>query len=85
MVTAIVLIWAEANRIVELGEHLAGLDGVAEVYSVAGDEDLVAILRVGKPEQVATLVTEKIAPRAGVTHTRTLLAFRAYGAADFGG
>jgi DNA-binding Lrp family transcriptional regulator len=84
MVTAIVLIWAEANHIVELGEHLAGLDGVAEVYSVAGDEDLVAILRVAKPELVATLVTEKIAPLAGVTHTRTLLAFRAYGEADFG-
>ncbi len=82
MVTAIVLIWAEANRIVELGERLAGTDGVAEVYSVAGEEDLVAILRVPHADDVATLVTEHIATLTGITHTRTLVAFRAYSEGD---
>jgi DNA-binding Lrp family transcriptional regulator len=77
-VNAIVLINAEAARVAALGSQLAGLDGVSEVYSVAGDEDLVALLQVTDTEQIARLVTEKIASLPGITSTRTLIAFRQY-------
>lgn len=82
MVTAIVLVKALPSEIANLGPALAGLDGVAEVYSVAGDEDLVVILRVQDHEKVAHIVTEGIDRLAGITWTRTLIAFRAYGAND---
>ncbi len=65
-----------------LGTALAGVDGIAEVYSVAGDEDLVAIVRVTDHERIAQVVTEKIAPLEGITETRTLIAFRQYDPAD---
>jgi DNA-binding Lrp family transcriptional regulator len=77
-VNAIVLINAEPARVAALGAQLAGLDGVSGVYSVAGDEDLVALLDVRETEQIAKLVTEKIASLPGITATRTLIAFRQY-------
>ncbi len=78
MLTAIVLIKAEPGRVAHLGPALAAIDGVAEVYSVAGDEDLVAIIRVNDYEQVARVVTEHVAPLDGLIETRTLVAFRQY-------
>jgi DNA-binding Lrp family transcriptional regulator len=78
MLSAIVLINAEPSRVAALGAQLAGLDGVSEVYSVAGDEDLVALLHVPDTEQIARLVTEKIVSLPGITATRTLIAFRQY-------
>jgi DNA-binding Lrp family transcriptional regulator len=78
MVVAIVLIQAEAGAVAALGPELASIEGVAEVYSVAGDEDLVAIIRVPDHERVATVVTDLIAPLDGILSTRTLIAFRQY-------
>lgn len=82
MVTAIVLISATPERVAGVGQELADVSGVDVAYSVAGDEDLVAIIRAADHEQLADLVTTKIAPLAGVTHTRTLIAFRAYSKED---
>ena len=78
MLTAIVLIKAAPGRVASLGPALAAIDGVAEVYSVAGDEDLVVIIRVNDYEQVARVVTEHVAPLDGLLETRTLVAFRQY-------
>jgi DNA-binding Lrp family transcriptional regulator len=80
--TAIVLVHAEPAAIASLGPRLAALDGVSEVYSVTGDEDLVAIVRVHDHERIATLVTEEIAPLEGIRATRTLIAFRQYDPQD---
>jgi DNA-binding Lrp family transcriptional regulator len=80
--TAIVLIDAAPAAIASLGPRLASLDGVSEVYSVTGGEDLVAIVRVTDHDRIATIVTEEIAQLDGVRGTRTLIAFRQYDPAD---
>jgi DNA-binding Lrp family transcriptional regulator len=82
MVTAIVLINAEPDQVAPLGQALADVDGVDVAYSVAGDEDLVAIARATDHELLAELVTTRIAPLPGITRTRTLIAFRAYSSDD---
>jgi len=78
MVTAIVLVTCEVDRTPETAQALADLDGVTEVYSVAGDWDLVAIVRVGDHDDLASVVTEQIRKVAGVAATRTMIAFRTY-------
>ena len=78
MLNAIVLIKATPAQVSKLGPALAALDGVSEVYSVTGDEDLVALLHSNDTEQVARLVTEHISTLDGVLDTRTLIAFRQY-------
>ncbi len=82
MVTAIVLLNAEPDRVAPLGRALADVEGVQVAYSVAGDEDLVAFVQAAGHEELADLVTTRIAPLPGVTRTRTLIAFRAYSRED---
>lgn len=60
MVTAIVLIKAETSRIPDLAEQIANMDGVSEVFSVAGRHDLVAIVRVGRNEELADVISDKM-------------------------
>jgi DNA-binding Lrp family transcriptional regulator len=82
VVHAIVLITAEPARIAALAGAIADLDGVSAAYSVAGDEDIVVIVRVSDHESLADLVTGSIAAQPGVLRTRTLIAFRVYSRAD---
>jgi DNA-binding Lrp family transcriptional regulator len=82
VVHAIVLITAEPARIAALASDIADLDGVSAAYSVAGDEDIVVIIRVSDHEVLADLVTGSIAAQPGVLRTRTLIAFRVYSQAD---
>jgi len=82
MVSAFVMIQAEPARIAPLAGELAEVDGVAEVYSVAGDDDLVAIVRVRHHDELAEVVTQRIAALEGIEATRTLIAFRAYSRHD---
>ena len=82
MLAAFVLIQAEPARVAELASDLADVEGVAEVYSVAGDEDIVAIVRVRHHEELADVVTRRIAALDGIVSTRTLVAFRAYSRHD---
>lgn len=82
MVHAFVLINAEPARIADLATELAEVDGVAEVYSVAGDEDLVAIVRVRHHDELADVVTRRINEHDGIVATRTLIAFQAYSRHD---
>ncbi|MCU0621033.1 MAG: Lrp/AsnC ligand binding domain-containing protein [Gemmatimonadales bacterium] len=82
MVTAVVLLSVERARIKEVGEQLAAFPEVAEVYSVAGKFDLVAIVRVRRNEELADLVTDRMVKLPGISHTETLIAFRAYSRAD---
>ena len=82
MLSAIVLIQAEPAKVAALGPALASVDGVSEVDSVTGDEDLVALLHVNDTEQVARLVTEQISTLDGILDTRTLIAFRQYSPSD---
>lgn len=82
MVTAIVLMNVERGRINAVAEDLAGRGGVSEVYSVSGNYDLVAVLRVSDNESMARLVTEELAAVDGIEHTETMLAFRAHSRHD---
>ena len=82
MITAIVLIDVEVNRIPEVAQSLADTDGVSEVYSVTGDCDLIAMVRVREHEALADLIADRINKTPGVTHTQTHIAFRAYSKVD---
>lgn len=82
MITAIVLIHTEAGKTAAAGEALAEISEVAEVYSVTGEFDLVAIVRVHRYEQMAELVPRHIATVPGITRTHTLMAFQSYSRHD---
>jgi DNA-binding Lrp family transcriptional regulator len=82
VVTAIVLIRTDRARIRETAEALLEIDEVKEVYSVAGDYDLVAIVRVRHYDEMADLVPGKLARVAGLTHTTTLMAFQCFSRRD---
>jgi len=82
MLSAFVLIAAEPQRIAGLAEELADVDGVAEVYSTAGEADIVAVVRVRHHDDLADVVTRRISALDGIVDTRTLIAFRAYSRHD---
>ena len=78
MITAFVMMNAERDRIAAIPDEILKLGGVTEVYSVAGDFDLVAIIRVKEAEDLAKVVTEQFVKVRGITRTVTLIAFRCY-------
>jgi DNA-binding Lrp family transcriptional regulator len=80
--TAIVLIEAERDALTSLGGALADLDGVAEAWSVTGDWDFVAIVRVPRHEQLAELITGRLVRLPGVTRTQTMVAFEVFSRHD---
>ena len=82
MITAIVMIDAATDSIGEVAQAVAELDGVSEVYSVAGDVDLIAVVRVREFEQIAEVVAGRINKVPGVLETDTHIAFRAYSRHD---
>ncbi len=82
VVTAIVLVSTAVDRVPEVAQAIAGLDGVSEVYSVAGEVDLVAMVRVRQHEQLAEVIADKLHKVDGVRDTRTLIAFQAYSRHD---
>jgi DNA-binding Lrp family transcriptional regulator len=84
MVTAFILINVERPRLKSIADDLLAIDGIAEVYSVAGPFDMIAIVRVKEHEQLSDLVTEKIGALEGINDTETLIAFRAFSKKDLG-
>ncbi len=82
MLSAFVLIDAEPGRVAALASELAEIRGVAEVYSVTGKADLVAIVRVRQHDDLAEVVTRQIGGLAGIRSTETMLAFQAFSRHD---
>ena len=82
VITAIVLITADVDRIPEVAQEIADLDGVTEVYSVAGDADLIAMVRVRHHEDLADVIADRLNKVVGVTGTNTHIAFRTYSSHD---
>ena len=82
MITTIVLIRCDPKTIPQSAVKLASIDGVTEVYSVSGEWDLVAIVKVAEYERIAQVVTEEFARVPGIERTQTLTAFRAYSKQD---
>ena len=82
MTHAIVLIEAERTAMPSLGSQLADLDGVAEAYSVTGEWDFVAIIRVREQEALAPLITGRLAQIHGIKRTHTMVAFEVFSEHD---
>ena len=82
MVSAVVLICCERNMINRVAEQLADLPGISEVFSVAGQYDLVAILRVNSNQALADLGTSKMLQVQGIVDLETLMAFKGFSRHD---
>lgn len=82
MITAIVAIQADVTKINEAAEAISAIEGVSEVYSVTGDIDLLAMVRVREHDDVATVVTQQINKVPGVLSTQTQIAFRTFSKHD---
>ena len=82
MVTAIVLVRAEIQRIPEVAEEISQIPEVTEVYSVTGEFDLVAMVRVRAHDDLADVIPGRLNKVPGVTHTETHIAFRTYSRHD---
>ncbi|AVM01025.1 AsnC family transcriptional regulator [Gordonia iterans] len=85
MITAIVLIGADVHQIPETAQAVADIPGVTEVYSCAGDVDLIAKVRVRDHEEIAEVVTGRINRIPGVRTSATHIAFRSYASAEVEG
>jgi DNA-binding Lrp family transcriptional regulator len=82
MTHAIVLIQAERAALAELGGQLADVPGVGEVYSITGEWDYAAILRLREQDELAHVITGRLAQLPGITKTQTLVAFEVYSRHD---
>lgn len=82
MVQAIVLIKAESDKVTELAKGLIDVEGVAEVYSVAGRYDLVAIVKVPHMDDFADCISDQMRKQDGILETETLISFRVFSDKD---
>ncbi len=82
MLTAILLVRATRAGLAALGPALAETAGVAEVYTVTGDWDFVAIVRVREHDELATIVTRELARLDGIERTHTMVAFQQFSRHD---
>jgi DNA-binding Lrp family transcriptional regulator len=82
VLSAIVLLITERDKTNKVAEALADMEGVSEVYSVAGRYDLAAIVRATDNDQLAKIVTERVRGVPGITSSETLIAFRVYSRHD---
>jgi DNA-binding Lrp family transcriptional regulator len=82
VITAIVMVTVATDSIPEVAQAIAELEGVSEVYSVAGHVDLIAVVRVREFDQVADVIAGRLDKVPGVLDTETHIAFRAYSRHD---
>lgn len=82
MLTAIVLVRSTREGLNTLGPKLADIEGIAEVYTVTGDWDFVAIARVREHDDLAKVVTQHLARLEGIERTQTMVAFQQFSAHD---
>ena len=82
MADAIVLITTQADKVSEAAKKIVEIPGVKDVYSVAGDVDLVAIVSADDFDDLSTIIPDGIAKVPGVAGTQTLMAFRTYSRED---
>ena len=82
MVTTVVLAVCDTHQIPETAQAVADIEGVSEVYSVAGDYDLVIMVRVRNHDDLAEVVSERIAKVPGIERTQTLVAFKVFSRHD---
>jgi len=82
MVTSFILLTTDRLKVNDVAQQLTEIKGISEVYSVSGNYDLVAIVRVASNEELADLVTNRFVEIDGIETTDTMLAFKAYSKHD---
>ena len=82
MLTAVILVKSTREGLTALGPRLADVEGIAEVYTVTGEWDFVAIARVRKHEDLADVVTRRLVKLEGIERTNTMVAFQQFSAHD---
>lgn len=82
MLTAVILVKSTRDALTDLGPKLADVPGVAEVYTVTGEWDFVAIVRVREHDQLAEIVTRRLTKLEGIERTQTMVAFQQFSAHD---
>jgi DNA-binding Lrp family transcriptional regulator len=82
MLTAVVLVKSSREGLTGLGPKLADIQGIAEVYTVTGEWDFVAIVRVRKHDDLAQVVTQRLTKLEGIERTQTMVAFQQFSAHD---
>ncbi len=82
MIAAFVLIKAAPGRVADLASELTDVEGVAEVYSVTGDHDLIVVVRVRSHDDLAQVVPGHLSSLPGILETQTMVAFKAYSRHD---
>ncbi len=85
MVTALVLLTVSRDRVNEIAEKLSDMEGISEVYSIAGRYDLAVIIRARDNDQLADIVTHHMLKVEGIITSETLVAFRVYSKHDLEG
>lgn len=82
MITAIIMLNCEVGKVHPVSQALMEVEGVAEVYSISGEYDILAIIRVKEYDALAHVVSENISRIPGITRTNTHMAFRCYSKHD---
>jgi DNA-binding Lrp family transcriptional regulator len=82
MVSALVLLTTDRDKVNVVAQQLADIDGITEVFSVAGQYDLAAIIRVRDNDALAELVTNRMLKVDGIRRSETLIAFRVFSRHD---
>ena len=82
MLTAVILVKSSREALTDLGPKLADIEGVAEVYTVTGEWDFVAMVRVREHDDLAQVVTQRLTKLDGIERTQTMVAFQQFSAHD---
>jgi DNA-binding Lrp family transcriptional regulator len=82
VLTAFILLKASREGLTTLGPHLADIEGIAEVYTVTGEWDFIAIARVREHDELAQVVTRRLSQLDGIERTQTMVAFQQFSAHD---
>ncbi len=82
MLTAFILIKSSREGLTNLGPHLADIEGIAEVYTLTGEWDFIAIARVREHDELARVVTQRLTQLDGIQKTQTMVAFQQFSAHD---
>jgi len=82
VLTAFILVKSSRDGLTSLGPHLADIEGIAEVYTLTGEWDFIAIARVREHDELAQVVTQRLTQLDGIEKTQTMVAFQQFSAHD---
>jgi DNA-binding Lrp family transcriptional regulator len=82
VLTAFILVKSTREGLTHLGSELAAVDGIAEVYTVTGEWDFVAVARVREHDDLAKVVTQHLTSLHNIERTQTMVAFQQFSAHD---